>query len=547
MGCEANDSTPSQNRAPSYKYLALVLLVTLIRFNMQLRLATVDGRMKLVEQSGQNLSAWPAPPNIHAPHFPPEILLRIFQHFNDNAAFRPREIDPYRRDDGERLPNLVRLILVCRTWRSLVEPILYRRLLWAYSIKNGDKTRKKLQRTLLERPDLCKYVQHLRIGFLYNSRRLQDYEMLQDDVRAIWRILQCMQPKTLFLDGSTVEDLNPQLENSLREIEFEEIETFNIRHEFVITYLQEHRSSKLKHLKIRYYGRYWIEERMQRWQTSRSTYNNFPQYRTRLDILEAHGSQGTAQNFEVICRSIVGVRILRLKYMMHSQGSRTWTRASIQNMLNTQKESLEELELACYFSTPTQLPNLMEMPRLKILKVSSKNLFKDAAQVAARNLQRVEDLTIDTDGCDQQCDYTGKFDAQDAEWVYKFAEASTVKRIHIIFEWDPYEAERYRQWPSSPLKTLKPRLAALSVDLTWHGEPLTEEEWEAKVRKRMAEEAGEESDYDDEDSSEEEEDTMSEPVDELERELEKLCRLPQTKPDGQGSIERFLRQTVPQT
>lgn len=129
-----------------------------------------------------------------------------------------------------------------------------------------------------------------------------------------------------------------------------------------------------------------------------------------------------------------------------------------------------------------------------MLKISDYNLFLDTAEQAGRNMLQLEHLTVDTDAGDQQIGGIGKFDMASAEWIEKFSIVSNIKKIHVIFDWSEDRMQgRYggevpdQPWPDTHLKALQVRLAEFEVELTWSGGAMSEEEWNAEL-KRLREE-----------------------------------------------------------
>lgn len=443
---------------------------------MQLQLAVNGGLISLAGHLRPSTNA----------KLPLEILLWIFQYFNNDTAFRPYEKRTCSQDGEEAPPNLVPLMLVCRTWRSVVEPLLYNRLKFIFYAESEYQTRLKLQRTLLERPGLCRHVQHLQLTFFDGEPSFEDFvgfEYHEDDLVAILQLLPLMQPKTLILDGRMGRWLDPQLTVALAQVGFEEIVLHYVQFDFVVAYLRRGRGKKQTHLRLEESSCCPGTSDTQFWREARSAYLlPFPRWKAPDEMLHMYKEQGTVYSDGVVCRGVSGLRKLGLYVQESWDGNPLYIRPMIQKVLDTQTEWLEELRLDCYLEEDSRLPDLSQMPRLRSLSVSGHNLFADSAQAAARNLQHVEHLVIDTNGCDQRIPYKGKFDQQSADWVFDFAAAGSVKHIHVDFELCRYNT--LHEQNCLPLEVLKPRLAALGVKLTWPevDERLTEDDWNALHR-----------------------------------------------------------------
>lgn len=102
---------------------------------------------------------------------PPELWLRVFEQLQDFQRYG----DPYLKTT-----QLCLISQVCKSWRNLVEPLLYRKMTLIYQQPFEFPMCEFLRRNLQRYPRLKAFIQDLELDYSSKSGRQLDSEVLKD-------------------------------------------------------------------------------------------------------------------------------------------------------------------------------------------------------------------------------------------------------------------------------------------------------------------------------------------------------------------------------
>ena len=452
-------------------------------------------------------------------NLPHEVLLTIFEYLDDKVP---------RPSRGDKASPFLPLLAICRLWRVLVEPILYRRTVLDLCIGSiTNRQQSQLIYNLQQQNVRIRYVKELTLIFpweysdewqkfsssAYGGLNLVQivgwfighmeklslkggyFEKLgQPLLLAIARL----RPRSLILSGNWCYFLLDHLlfwgdSESLQSVTLEDFSSGN--EDYPWSYHKKHRphpratdllpldrqyTSKLSTIKI-------------------SLCSPFPNYPKNLLLWPT------------------GLRSLALRTTITLPGSSLpWTSDNIQSLLNMHKDTLETIELGPFgmlrrrstagsIAPSMAIPELSSFPHLHTLKLEASNLLSETSQSANTKLAAptLRHLIIGTKYHYNYSEPT-RFNSESCAWLADFAKykaehypLSNLRSIQVrlvVYDIPWPEPDFYGQYgpptpptdlgepyPYTPLQQIKPTMKSLGIDISWPSPWLSEFEWDQRL------------------------------------------------------------------
>lgn len=145
--------------------------------------------------------------------------------------------------------------------------------------------------------------------------------------------------------------------------------------------------------------------------------------------------------------------------MVNTPYSEHYTDSVIGRLLDTQRESLRDIQIGIIPGGKKGIPDFSNFPRLEELDLSAYDLLDETPHDACRKLDApcLRRLTIDFDTEDKQWESPEAFGPGEVRWIREFLSTqaaefphSRLSEISVIFQadlWDCVTAEEDYVWP----------------------------------------------------------------------------------------------------
>jgi F-box-like len=432
---------------------------------------------------------------------PDELLAKLLEVLAPSSCFS------FWSQYGPLLP----ILFVCRRWRRLCEPLLYRRIVLGY---NGwEKLRRtyRLLETLKQRPELAACVQETQIelhrindttsGAIADILRYCQSSLSKLSLHttwessAIWPILRairnCAHLEVLRLSGG------PTLQ-------------------IILTYLDQ---PVLKTLDLSRYG--WSDDDGAAAPWSSASLTSLPLTWTSAEtLLAAHHTKGTvtmlklqdprvpAHVTELLVRWPARLVSIALTALTHSKYFKHYSIQAVQRCLDYHCQSLEHVTLGILMSDTNHAPDFSHFPKLQTLQLSSYNLLREKPHVAAKKLigapSMLRHLSISFSTEDQHQEPSTDFGAETLHWMEDFAgrmtmegttsDAKTFNKLetmYVNFDPDDYICERpdpdtpdcdLPSWPWEYVDQAAQALSQLGVKMKYSSPGASKQNWFQNVK-----------------------------------------------------------------
>lgn len=422
---------------------------------------------------------------------PDELLAQILDHLAPpNLFYHGPEYEKY-------LP----ILIVCERWRRLYEPILYRGIDLGHAGWQKPRRTARLVKTFEDRPGIPGHVREIHI---------QIYQPSDATCRmVVWVIQCCKSLRKLSLHMTMSSTVWPIIHTASKLPRLETLQLTGYEGGPALQMILTHFDlPTLKELHLSRYGLSVDNGPKAPW---RSVAGSTP---PSLDhIFSHHSCNGAVTALSLtdpsappdITKSLLQwpahLTSLSIDFLAHSIYALMYTVGAMQQLLDTQCESLQHVVIGIIPGQPRNIPNFCHFQRLQTLQLSKYNLLTETPHEAAVKLSppMLRQLAISFSPEDQHQESPHDFLNDQIRWLENFASHVTVNRTAncrldtVFVDFNPdtgrgiSDEPEHMIWPWEYLEKAVQALSRYSVTMTYSTPEYTKQEWSDMLLERQRE------------------------------------------------------------
>jgi hypothetical protein len=437
----------------------------------------------------------PPPPSgeCYISSLPDELLAQILDHLAPPTRF-------YHQSEYE---NCLGIPTVCERWRRLYEPILYRRIDLGYSGWQKPRRTARLVKTFEERPGMPGHVRDLDV---------QIYKPSDATCRLVTSVVLCCRSiRKLSLHMPMSPTIWPIIHASSKIPRLERLGLSGIGDGPALQMILAHFGTHpLTELKLNRYGLSVDDGPSAPWRSgSQSTYPNLDHtfsnhfYNGAVSTLILSDPSAPPYITKRFLQWPAHLTRLSLTFLIHSIYATQYSLGAMQELLNTQCESLQHVTIGIIPCAPNGIPNFSHFLRLQTLELNRVNLFSEKPRVAAAKLSAPLLRHLGVNFCteDQHHVNIDSFATEQVRWLeelvsYVGVKSTASSKLDTVFvEFTPetpyYTADELEHmiWPWEPLEQAVKALSRYGVTMTYSTPECPKQDWSRVIARIRTEHA----------------------------------------------------------